>query len=157
MKSNLQKTIVCSICGEGGKIRRGLCGKHYQRWKKHGGHIAERLIREPNMSLLDFDDWFYDQLKYGKKVSHMPSRCLEWQKAKHNGYGVVGFQGKRHTTHRMAWFLYHGKCQSIYATYVITLSASAYRIFTKATINPTEQTPRTGAEHKEAKLTPKPS
>lgn len=42
-KAHKRKAAVCSVCG--GKARnRGMCQKHYQRWKKYGNPLLTKKI-----------------------------------------------------------------------------------------------------------------
>lgn len=35
-----KKALACSVCGAGGKLRRGMCQAHYRRVKTHGDPLA---------------------------------------------------------------------------------------------------------------------
>jgi hypothetical protein len=35
-----KKSCLVAACGQGGKIRRGMCGKHYWRWSNHGDPLV---------------------------------------------------------------------------------------------------------------------
>jgi len=91
------KATRCSVdgCERGGKIRRGLCGAHYQSKKKHG-EIQLLPIRS-----------VADRLAAG--LVRMPNGCLEWTRSRGaKGYGQIEVDGKPAITHRLAWRLVHG-------------------------------------------------
>lgn len=72
---------MCALdgCDRGGKLRRGLCGAHYQHYKKHDrlGEFASKLIH-PGATL--------DERLRHHGWDVMPSGCWEW-KASRNGKG----------------------------------------------------------------------
>lgn len=35
---------TCTICGASGKIKRGMCQKHYQRWQKYGDPLLTKRL-----------------------------------------------------------------------------------------------------------------
>jgi hypothetical protein len=43
-------TLICSIpnCDKGGRLKRGLCSPHYQRWRAHGDPLAGGSSRQRN-------------------------------------------------------------------------------------------------------------
>jgi len=49
--------------------------------------------------------------KNGPVPKHCPELgpCWEWTASKYLGYGMVGFEGKVHRAHRVAWKLEHGR------------------------------------------------
>lgn len=72
--------MICSECGNRA-IARGLCSKHYQRFRKSSKWTRVRpLDGEPMQYLID----------------HMNDGCCtEWPFAKHRGYGCVWHNGNR--------------------------------------------------------------
>ena len=90
----------CSVvgCGRMGKLTRGLCRKHYQRWLKTAD--PSELHRPPESLQEAFD-------RHPK--TRVTSGCLEWGgPATHDGYGVLCYGGKNYYAHRVAYELEHG-------------------------------------------------
>ena len=95
----MKATRVCSVEGcdalVGPKGARGLCSKHYRRWRNHGT-TDEPLV--PSVA---------DRLAAG--LERKPNGCLEWTGyTDPNGYGQIRVDGRNPLTHRLAWELAHG-------------------------------------------------
>lgn len=68
----------------------GLCGKHYQRWRRSGDPRG-MLATERGTPWKD-------------RYTVTPSGCWEWNGARHrHGHGVVRINSKNHQAHRVAW------------------------------------------------------
>lgn len=87
------KVTRCNVdgCKRGGKIVRGWCRIHYERWRLHGTTdlptTAERLAAG---------------------LERKANGCLEWTgSTTDDGYGKIGVDGKHLRTHRVAWGLAH--------------------------------------------------
>ena len=92
---------TCSIEGCDTKAqRRGMCDKHYRRWKKHGNpqHHGGRGPAASN------DARFWSKVDKGA-----PAGCWEWTAALHqHGYGIFSLRVDKHNwktvrAHRYAW------------------------------------------------------
>lgn len=91
----------CSICGAGGKITRGMCGKHYRHWLDHTPPgerpPAPRFSRD-----------FWDSVrKDGPVPAHAPDLgpCWQWTGPGYGkGYGSWG----KIPAHRHSWTLANG-------------------------------------------------
>jgi hypothetical protein len=88
----------CSICGKEGRIIRGWCALHYQRWQKWGDPLYTERIRGD------------DEARFWSKVSAPNSNgCREWTGARYpKGYPrwyYTDDTGKRHDIHGGAWIL----------------------------------------------------
>lgn len=75
---------ICKIpgCGKGGHVRRGLCNKHYHRWRNHGdpNKAGNYAGRGEAMRFL---------------LAHMHDDCPKWPFARDtNGYGNIQFKGR---------------------------------------------------------------
>ena len=92
-----QRTCSLNGCERGGKIVRGLCRVHYERWRVYGRISYQRM--PPMMNDADFAEWFWSQV--------VPNGdCLEWQRGvNRHGYGRVTWRGKRELAHRVAFLL----------------------------------------------------
>ena len=73
---------LCSVegCGNTGRIRAGLCGKHYMRLRTHG-HTRTTVKRAPRGAPVK---WIADHVDY------KDDECLEWPFARYsNGYAMI--------------------------------------------------------------------
>lgn len=80
-------TCVLDDCTRGGKLRRGLCGAHYQNLKKQDrlGEFAAKLIH-PGATL--------DERLRHHGWTVMPSGCWEWKAYRNpKGYGMLAAGG----------------------------------------------------------------
>lgn len=79
-------------------IARGLCGKHWQRWRKTAD---DSELHSPPASLQEAFD------RHPK--TRVASGCLEWGgPATPDGYGTMYFDGKTQYAHRVAYELANG-------------------------------------------------
>jgi len=88
-------TKVCSVegCDRGGKIRRGMCGTHYEQLRKQG-----RLEPLPTPAT--------PAERFTASLIRTPNGCLEWTRHRTpQGYGQMG---KGVLAHRFAWELAYG-------------------------------------------------
>lgn len=104
------RELTCSICGKSGRLTRGWCGKHYQRWQAHGDPLyAARDKRTKNMNQADMRAWFLSKLKPTKSPKGIKGKCLLWTKGgNQRGYGQTTVDGKKQQAHRYAWFIEYG-------------------------------------------------
>ena len=89
---------ACSIegCTKSGKLTRGWCVTHYNRWVTHG---------DPEKTLYIRND---PERRFWIKVTKTPS-CWEWNAAKsYDGYGLFNLGGKSRKAHRVAYTFVHG-------------------------------------------------
>jgi hypothetical protein len=110
LTNNPNKNKPCSIegCLNGGRLKKEMCEKHYQRFKKHGSPYYE-AIKVGNGDT--FEEKFWSRVKKDANEKG----CWEWQgkvsrrpKTKELQYGRVGRDGINYAVHRMAWELtYH--------------------------------------------------
>lgn len=83
---------LCRLCGRREKSS-GLCTAHYKR--KLDGRPLDPPIEGRIKGTLDQRLW--------QRVQKGPE-CWEWTGARHSfGYGVLGFGGKLHFTHRVSY------------------------------------------------------
>ena len=88
---------TCSVCGTGGKITRGWCGPHYQRWRRTGDPLGGGPDRCGSTSTDE------EALQAGGWIV-TPRGCWEWQSAtKPEGYGKLGHKGVSWLAHRLAY------------------------------------------------------
>ena len=95
-------TNSCSIegCLNGGKLRRGWCSLHYNRWRAGGDPLITKQIHGDDESRF---------LSYVDKTSE----CLLWTgSTNHKGYGLFRIGGKMVSTHRWAYEHYIGPIPS---------------------------------------------
>lgn len=94
----MAKSSLCSIdgCGKGGKLRRGMCARHYGRWARLGDPLAGGPYAprgEPMRFLLE----------------HMHDDCPKWPFARgRGGYGRVQHDGEVRDVHRLVCEMAHG-------------------------------------------------
>jgi hypothetical protein len=77
-------------------IAKGLCSKHYQRWKKNG---SMSVIKSKSMHESDIDAYTYSVIKKSD------NECWGWSGYinKGNGYAYFCFQGKVISAHRFSY------------------------------------------------------
>lgn len=90
---------TCSIDECSNLVRaRGFCGKHYERFKRHGDPTVTHRYRAGD-----------HMARFRSKVAAMPSGCHEWQAGKFtSGYGQFTVDGKSRTATRWLWSRVHG-------------------------------------------------
>ena len=93
---------ICSVdgCGGTGKIVRGLCGKHYAKWRKYGDPLAGR-----EFALEEGPD------KILSKMVVSETGCWVWTGNMHvDGYGLVYTKKRRFReyAHRYAYSTFVG-------------------------------------------------
>lgn len=78
---------------------RGMCSKHYQRWRKYGSpHITKTAPKGEALTWLE------------NAISYELDECLIWPFGRSdNGYGAVFFHGRKQYAHRVMCFLAHGE------------------------------------------------
>lgn len=98
----MEATRICSTEGcQGAPIARGMCGKHYQRWRKNADPREVRLRAYPTLAAA-----MIGRTKPG------PNGCVLWT-AKRKGYaphlyGALSFGGRSYSAHRAAYELANG-------------------------------------------------
>lgn len=89
---------TCSACGDEGRIIRGWCSAHYQRWLKHGDPlplIPKRIFGNDRARFESYVD-----------RSGGPDTCHPWTGGlDDNGYGHIGVNGKSQYAHKFGWEL----------------------------------------------------
>lgn len=94
---------TCSIpgCGLQGRIIRGWCMAHYNRWIRHGDPL-------PTVTLVKRDYSRTEAERFWSKVDRS-GECWEWTAFRNpKGYGVFNFRGATPHAHRVAYILTHG-------------------------------------------------
>ena len=91
---------TCSIedCENGGKLRRGWCNKHYQRWRAHGDPLAGGT-------------WYAtpEEAFLARTEPLLWSGCIIWTGTlDRGGYGKLRVNGRMVKAHRYAWEREHG-------------------------------------------------
>lgn len=77
-------------------VARGMCLKHYKRWKRHGDGSHREVYDRPENAFAARTEWQGD--------------CLVWTgHINHGGYGVMTIDNKPTKVHRYAWEREHGK------------------------------------------------
>lgn len=92
----------CSVegCLNGGRLKRGWCGKHYQRWKSHG---------DPSVTLTNKINGAVEDRLWPKITRTDANDCWLWTASRNDdGYGVFRFDGKMTVAHRVVYFLHYG-------------------------------------------------
>lgn len=84
---------ICSVDGCIATIKgRGLCQKHYYRWRRNGDPLTVRIIVGD------------DKKRILSSIKKSKAGCWVWQKTIHaGGYGIVSLRGKHEMAHRAAW------------------------------------------------------
>jgi HNH endonuclease len=104
----IDQVRICKIDGCGKHhVARGLCDKHYARWKTHGDPLKVLpILITQQVPLKD---------RFWTKVEKTES-CWIWKAYKSKfGYGVVGLPGsKTASAHRAAWYLTHGEWPKLF-------------------------------------------
>lgn len=81
---------------------RGLCGKHYQRWKKYGDaeYTAKRYSPRTKGTLVE---------RFASKILVTPY-CWLWKDSpRPDGYGQLTFEGNQGKAHRTSYELFVGE------------------------------------------------
>lgn len=87
--------------------KRGLCNKHYQRWRRHGDTTALVVRHEGGP-----EDRFWAKVdKHGPISSLLSSRCWIWKAKMNRGYGQLRVGGKNVYVHVFAYKLLVGPVQ----------------------------------------------
>lgn len=98
----------CSVpgdeCTPGGRLKLGMCSKHYQRYKKHGGTSADVLPSYPRSSR--GEAMAFIELA----VAYAGENCLLWPygTSGQSGYGLVHVGDTTTTAHRLVLELTQG-------------------------------------------------
>lgn len=89
----------CSVAGCDQKAHsRHLCNRHYKRWQLTGDPT-----KSPSGTSFDVRERFLI------KTKRMPNGCLEWiGTIGREGYGQTSRDGRKYSTHRLAWELANG-------------------------------------------------
>ena len=86
------KTCNIEDCENGGKLRRGWCPKHYERWRRHGDPLGAAR-RGPEATFLAMTE----------PIVGDPG-CIIWTGAlAGRGYGQLRVNGRMTRAHRYAW------------------------------------------------------
>lgn len=90
---------MCSVDDCTRKIHgRGLCSKHYQRWRNHGDPLYVEHVKTFSVE--------HALEEYTKSQGE----CLVWTGSNDgNGYGVKTFKGRRWKIHRLVWSTFKGE------------------------------------------------
>jgi hypothetical protein len=83
----------CSIdgCEKSQNLVRGMCGTHYQRWRRQGDPLTGREVKPP-------------EVRFWAKVSESPDGCWVWTGALAQGYGRFGVtKGRIVLAHRWVY------------------------------------------------------
>lgn len=84
----------CSIAGCLRPVaKRGWCGTHYQRWRRHGDPLHEsRIVGDTHRRL------------WSQVAKHEEGGCWEWMGATNDrGYGIIRVAGRTEYVHRLVW------------------------------------------------------
>lgn len=100
---------TCSIIENGVKCKgrheaRGMCPKHYKRWKTYGDPLA--LLPKPTL-----EQFFWSRVnKNGPIPEHRPELgpCWLWTGGATRGYGCVPVEGKHQRSNRVSWVMANG-------------------------------------------------
>jgi len=99
----IQGTCSISGCELQGRIIRGWCMAHYNRWIRYGSPRADVPLvkRDYSLSLIE---------RFWSKVDISGDACWEWTAFRNpKGYGMFGLQGRSLNAHRMAYLLTYGQ------------------------------------------------
>ena len=94
---------TCSIlgCGLRGRIIRGWCMAHYNRWIRYGDVRLDAPLVKRDYSRTEKERFWSKVDKSGE--------CWEWTAFRNpKGYGVFHFRGATPHAHRVAYILTHG-------------------------------------------------
>jgi len=89
---------TCSVCGGEGRVIRGWCSAHYQRWRKYGDPLP----------LIPKQITGNDRARFESYVDRSggPDACHPWTGALTNdGYGGMGVKGSARHAHKFGWEL----------------------------------------------------
>lgn len=88
---------ACSVHGcDDTTSARGLCGAHYQRWRRHRDPEFVPMATRPT------EERFWAAVD-------KTTACWVWKSRKmSSGYGVFSIGGKKYGAHRVSWNLAHG-------------------------------------------------
>lgn len=91
----------CSIDGcSSAWIARGLCNKHWRRWRTNGDPLVTRRMPQGESFA-----WIKDVA-----VPYEGEECLTWPFGRHkHGYGDIQIDGSKKLAHRVVCELAHGK------------------------------------------------
>ena len=92
---------ICSVCGEWGRVRRGWCVTHYERWRRYGDPlplIPKRIFGDDPAKCETYVD-----RSSGLYVCHLWTGGLST-----GGYGRIRVGGKVKQAHVFGWELEHG-------------------------------------------------
>ena len=80
---------------------RGLCDKHYRRWRVHG---------DPNVSMyrMTGTPWERLQGRYSDEYNGHGTPCWAWNGSKANGYGVIRYESTNIKTHIISYEHHYG-------------------------------------------------
>lgn len=84
---------TCSIdgCENGGRVTRGMCPKHYNRWRRHGDPLTSMDYTDPEEAFA------------ARTEPLVWSSCVIWTGGTDNGYGYLRVNGREVRAHRYAW------------------------------------------------------
>jgi len=77
--------------------RKGFCGKHSMRFRRHGDPLAGRTSRGESFLWLK------------KIVANPPQNCVVWPYGKTTGYGKLQYAGRKILAHRLSLILFTGE------------------------------------------------
>lgn len=128
-------TAVCSVddeeCSSKGKIRLGLCVKHYGRMRAHGN---TRTVK-PNSVPVPIEERFWAKVQKG-------ASCWLWVAAHTpEGYGLVSYDSRSRLAHRVSWALTTGTHLSEVPTLL------DHKCHVRNCVNPDHLQPATQAEN----------
>ena len=99
---------VCSIAECGKKpIARGLCPKHYSRWRNNGDPLVVKLDFSRSI-----EERFWAKVnKDGPIPEHRPElgKCWVWTAALGSGYGMFWMDGRQHRAHVVSYTWEYGE------------------------------------------------
>lgn len=89
--------VSCSVpgdeCSETGRIRAGLCKRHYMRQWRHGDPLA---VRKPVMDFVN------------QAVASSTDECIPWPYSTNKGYGQIMHNRRPIGAHRLVLILHGG-------------------------------------------------
>lgn len=86
---------TCSVqgCERGGRLKRGWCGMHYLRWRKHGDPLATAKVGRPKTP---------DAQRFWSHVNKTDGGCWLWEAGTDRG-GYGRFEGDGHEVAAHRW------------------------------------------------------
>lgn len=104
----IQANKLCTIgdC-EMPLVARGLCRKHYARWRKHGNPHTMLHKRSVGSNLAE-------RLWSRIAITADPERCWLWEGANADGYGVMRFKKQKYRATRAVWLVVHGELPKLH-------------------------------------------